>query len=106
MTEQEAIKIIEKDRDAKCDTLAALPEKERKKAVELNEMIEAQALAVIALEKQVAKKPVDISKNPKEWHIMSCPVCERAFWNSGQFMRYMPKWCEKCGQKIDWTVKE
>ena len=63
-------------------------------------------IAIEALEKQIAKKPVDISKNPKEWHIMSCPVCERSFWNSGQFMRYMPKWCEKCGQKIDWTVEE
>lgn len=66
----------------------------------------AYQLAMQALEKQIAKKPIDTSKNPKEWHIMSCPSCGRAFWNSGQFMRYMPKWCEKCGQHIDWTVEE
>lgn len=62
--------------------------------------------AIKACKKQIPKKPIDTSKNPKEWHIMSCPSCGRAFWNSGQFMRYMPKWCEKCGQHIDWTVEE
>lgn len=63
---------------------------------------EAIKLSVKALEKQIPKKPIDKSKNHKDWHIMSCPCCERIFWNSGQFMHYEPKWCEKCGQKLDW----
>ena len=54
-----------------------------------------------AREKQVAKKPIDKSNNPKDWHIMSCPCCGRVFWNSGEFMHYEPKCCEKCGQRFE-----
>lgn len=56
-----------------------------------------------ALNKQVAKHPYDKSKNPDDWHVMCCPSCDRVFWNSGQWMKYEPRWCEKCGQKIDWS---
>ena len=58
---------------------------------------------VEALEMQVPKKPIDKSSNPKDWHIMHCPACGRIFWNSGQCMHYQPKYCEKCGQAIDWS---
>lgn len=54
-------------------------------------------------EKNTAKKPIDKSKNPTDWHVMACPNCERTFWNSGQFIRYQPKFCNCCGQSIDWT---
>ena len=63
---------------------------------------EACLLACEALEKQVPMKPIDKSRNPKDWHIMCCHACGRIFWNSGQFMHYQPKYCEKCGQAILW----
>lgn len=53
-------------------------------------------------EKNELKKPIDKSKNPKDWHIMACPRCEKVFWNSGQFFHYEPIFCSTCGQKIDW----
>ena len=56
-----------------------------------------------ALDKQIPKKPYDKSNNPEDWHIMCCPSCNRVFWNSGNFVHYEPKWCEKCGQQIDWS---
>lgn len=53
-------------------------------------------------EKNEPKKPIDKSKNPKNWHIMACPRCEQIFWNSGQFFHYEPNFCNYCGQKLDW----
>lgn len=53
-------------------------------------------------ENSVAKKPIDKSKNPIDWHVMACPNCEHIFWNSGQFVHYEPKFCNYCGQKLDW----
>lgn len=75
----------------------------RKKA---NGQKEVMQVTIDALEKQIPKKPIDKSNNPKDWHIMSCPCCGRVFWNSGEFMHYEPKWCEKCGQKIDWSRED
>lgn len=54
-----------------------------------------------ALEKQIGKKPYDKCKSP-DWQIICCPSCNRVFWNSGNWIHYEPKYCEKCGQKIDW----
>lgn len=54
-------------------------------------------------EKNTAKKPIDKSKNPTDWHVMACPNCEHVFWNSGQFVRYQPNFCNHCGQSIDWA---
>lgn len=51
--------------------------------------------------KQVAKHPFD--KGNPDWHIMCCPSCDRIFWSSGAHVKYEPKYCEKCGQKIDWS---
>lgn len=68
------------------------------------DVIRANAIeiAIKALEKQVSQKPIDKSKNPTDWHVMACPCCEYVFWNSGQFFHYEPKYCDKCGQKLDW----
>lgn len=64
---------------------------------------EEMTLIKEALEKYfVAKKPYD-SCGKDDWHIVYCPSCDRIFWNSSQWMHYEPQWCEKCGQKIDWS---
>ena len=63
-------------------------------------------LIVQVLEKQIPKKPIDKSNNPHDWHVMACPCCEHTFWNSGQFVHYQPKFCNYCGQKLDWSEEE
>lgn len=54
------------------------------------------------IDKNTENEAIDKSKNPTDWHVMHCPTCDRIFWNSGQFMHYEPKYCEKCGQKMLW----
>ena len=55
-----------------------------------------------ALDKQIAKHPYDKGNPDTDWHIICCPSCDRVFWNSGNWTRYEPKYCEKCGQKMNW----
>ena len=105
MTVYEAIKIIEKDRDTKCDTLDALPVSARKNAVELNDMIEAEAMAINTLEKQVAMKPIYEADGYADGELVydyaECPICGHDFeygindWGCG--------YCSDCGQKLDWS---
>lgn len=88
MTESEAISVLNM-----IETHGALPTMAKDKSIE-------------ALEKQIAKKPIDKSNNPHDWHVMACPCCEHTFWNSGQFVHYQPKFCNYCGQKLDWSDEE
>lgn len=88
MTEIEAIIVLNM-----IETHGALPTMAKDKSIE-------------ALEKQIAKKPIDKSNNPHDWHVMACPCCEHTFWNSGQFVHYQPKFCNYCGQKLDWSDEE
>lgn len=64
------------------------------------------ACAEIALRRSVPERPKDKSLNPEEWHVMCCPTCGRTFWNSGNFVHYEPRYCENCGQAIDWSDEE
>lgn len=106
MNEIEAIKIIEKDRDTKCGTLDALPVNARNNAVELNNMIDAEVLAVIAMEKQVAKKPIHVRYRARSTgrmvHFIYCGVCGPY----QQRVSMSDAYCRLCGTKIDWTVEE
>ena len=69
--------------------------------------IEAYAMAIKALEKQISKKPspidykkyIDVVKNAKFlrggfW----CPNCKHVV--------YSGCYCEDCGQKLDWSDEE
>lgn len=56
-----------------------------------------------ALNKQVAKHPYDKGNPDTDWHIICCPSCDRVFWNSSNWMQYAPNYCEKCGQRMDWS---
>lgn len=64
------------------------------------------ACAEIALRRSVPERPKDKSLNSEEWHVMCCPTCGRTFWNSGNFVHYEPRYCENCGQAIDWSDEE
>ena len=57
---------------------------------------EALGLAIKALEKQIPKKP-DFTED-KEFAL--CPCC------NGKGLLNKQKYCDNCGQKIDWSDEE
>lgn len=52
---------------------------------------------VTALEKAIAKKP---EKNEEYNNIYHCPFCNKMIVDD--FLG-LPKYCENCGQKLDWS---
>lgn len=56
-----------------------------------------------AVEKRIPSKPENKSNNPDNWEVMCCPSCGKVFWNTGNSLRYVPKYCDICGQAIDWS---
>lgn len=52
---------------------------------------------VTALEKAIAKKP---EKNEEYNNIYRCPFCNKMIVDD--FLG-LPKYCENCGQKLDWS---
>lgn len=57
-------------------------------------------LAILALEKQIPKKPLHMHKN------YYCPICKEDGWMlwDDAIPNDMDKYCGKCGQAIDWEV--
>ena len=53
-------------------------------------------LSIIALEKQIPKKPKDRYRTRYIWDSAYCPVC-----NCGITARW--GYCQCCGQKLDWS---
>lgn len=67
---------------------------------------EAIQTAILALEKQVPKKPIveNLGTNYSFWYL--CPQCNRKLINNidGSWVAGMKyKHCPDCGQKIDWS---
>ena len=54
-------------------------------------------LSIIALEKQIAKKPKE--RDCIGFNTLACPVCKEALYLYEQY-------CDNCGQKIDWSDEE
>ena len=87
---------------------------------------EASRIAINALEKQIAKKPIlkhDVSvmhinrgNQPHEWKRLEsdnwhCPECdsfvgERVYVHSKVHDQRKKKYCDNCGQAIDWSDEE
>lgn len=63
------------------------------------ERIESTKIAILALEKQIPKKPVK-SENQVVRYVNTyyCPIC-----NLGITGTNIAKWCYHCGQKLDWS---
>ena len=61
-------------------------------------MCEKVNLAIIALEKQIPKKPLHMHKN------YYCPICKEDGWMlwDDAIPNDMDKYCGICGQAIDW----
>lgn len=114
MTESEAKTILE--RDLNC----------LKQNKALPDSIEAMQIAISALEKQIPKKPIlkhDVSvmhinrgNQPHEWKRLEsdnwhCPKCdsfvgERVYVRDRHHDQRKKKYCDNCGNKIDWSDEE
>ena len=101
MTESEAIKI--------CNTIVFATSFSNPKGVPLNttkeELTEAMRMSIQALEKQIPKKPVNYDK-----HYYKCPCCNEDLGIDNDMLfvydEEPPKFCIKCGQKLDWSDEE
>lgn len=56
-----------------------------------------------ALEKQVKKKPIEQSTNEKTHYKCKCGYIFCTTYKDGYRMGNQPMYCEKCGQKTDWS---
>ena len=91
MTESEAIKILQRDLQIQLENKA------------LPDGIEAVKFAIQALEKQVPMKVKNSGERiPFEWY---CPACGELLCDDGYKDTYI-KYCEHCGQKLDWSDEE
>ena len=65
----------------------------------------ANEMAIQALEKQIPKKPVNYDK-----HYYKCPCCNEDLEIDNDMLfvydEEPPKFCIKCGQKLDWSDEE
>lgn len=63
---------------------------------------EAIDIAIQALEKQIAKKPIKRDVQAIRYvNTYYCPVCQLGITGTN-----IAKWCYHCGQKLDWSGKE
>lgn len=111
MTESEAIKELQENIDLPFGS---------------NVSKEAAKMAIQALERQIPKKPIlkhDVSvmhinrgNQPHEWKRLEsdnwhCPECdsfvgERVYVHSKVHDQRKKKYCDNCGQKLDWSDEE
>ena len=65
----------------------------------------ANEMAIKALEKQIPEKPVNYNK-----HYYKCPCCNEDLEIDDDMLfvydEEPPKFCIKCGQKLDWSDEE
>ncbi len=99
MTPQEAIKYLKIDKDIR----------ETCEADDSGSMLfcEALKLAILALKKQIPKKPIDIYTPVVTWGL--CPICKGEFNKLGGKPNRVFKsnaFCPDCGQALDWSNEE
>lgn len=63
-----------------------------------NELINANGMAILAIEKQIPKKPIHKRKN------YYCPICKEDGWVLWDDVKpnAFNNFCGRCGQAIDW----
>ena len=95
MTEQEAIQVFQELLDVPKEMLVrheyALYEEQKEK---INKVYLAEQMAIKALEKQIPKTVVF---DGNEW---TCPHCNTPV------LDVNIRWCDICGQKLDWSDEE
>jgi len=75
--------------------LDGLPEKARAGATDLSNVVKACHVAISALEKQMARSPVNRCAT---FLIAECPRCNGT-------VSFHHKHCHWCGQNLDWEVE-
>ena len=87
MTYEEAIEILQEERD-----YAQFPQYVK----------EAIKIATSAIEKQIPKKPINVEK-----HYYECPCCKQDLGVSDDdifvYENPIKKYCNNCGQALDWS---
>ena len=70
--------------------------------VNTEEVREACALAIAALNKQVPRKPEAEGENEQDDYF--CPSCNTPLCTIGDSVYWgmKPKYCDECGQALDW----
>lgn len=56
-----------------------------------------------ALEKQIPKMPVEQATDEKTHYKCECGYIMLTVYASGYRLGNQPKYCHKCGQKLDWS---
>lgn len=65
-------------------------------------LLEAYGLAVLALEKQMEKKPIENSCTEKTHYKCKCGYTFLTKYSDGYRIGNKPNYCERCGQAMDW----
>lgn len=61
-----------------------------------------QAKDILALLKEQEAKPVKVVKIADDYKLYYCPRCDRPFCD---FYYVKPKFCDKCGQELNWNER-
>lgn len=90
MTYEEAIEILQEERDY----------------AQFSQYVkEAIKIATSAIEKQIPKKPINVEK-----HYYECPCCKQDLGVSDDdifvYENPIKKYCNNCGQALDWSDTE
>lgn len=64
---------------------------------------EADKVAITALEKQIPKKSVKDSSEERTHYKCECGYIFYTKYSNGYKMGNTPDYCERCGQKLDWS---
>lgn len=72
----------------------------------IHPIYKAHDVAIEAIEKQILKKPIDITVSRLDSHMISCrcPKCNtRQSYGSIDWHKWFNKRCFECGQALDWS---
>lgn len=70
------------------------------------ENIEAKKMAVAAMRKQIHQKVIKKECEGEEKTSYSCPTCKEVLrnqWGDGFIIGCKKTYCDKCGQRLDWS---
>lgn len=70
------------------------------------ENIEAKMMAVAAMKKQIPKKVIKKECEGEEITNYLCPTCKEVLrnqWDDGFVIGCKKTYCDKCGQRLDWS---
>lgn len=73
---------------------------EMQKEIPMEYINEAVDVAIMALEKQIPKKPLHIITDDNEYICSICPICQQ------RAVEVTDLYCIVCGQKLDWRNED